>query len=102
MKRARGGEGNRCGFLECQTHRALGHNVKDAQVYRDPQAALARLRADDPIQNYERRCLEEGWLTRQDFDAVNARVDAMVEEARQFAVESPYPDPAELYTDIYD
>ena len=26
----------------------------------------------------------------------------MVEEARRFAVESPYPDSSELYTDIYD
>ena len=102
VRRAREGEGNRCGFLECQTHRALGHNVCDAQTYRDPQAAWARLEADDPIENYERRCLAEGWLERADFDAVQTKVARMVEQARQFAVDSPYPDPAELYTDIYD
>lgn len=102
VKRAREGEGNRCGFLECQTHRALGHNVNDDQVYRDPQAALARLRADDPIENYARRCIAEGWLTREELDAVSHRVGALVEDARRFAVESPYPDSSELYTDIYD
>ena len=102
VKRAREGEGNRCGFLECQTHRALGHNVNDDQVYRDPEAALAKLRADDPIENYARRCIAEGWLTREELDAVSQRVDVMVEEARRFAVESPYPDSSELYTDIYD
>ena len=36
VKRARNGEGNRCGFLECQTHRAYGHTAIDPQVYRDP------------------------------------------------------------------
>ena len=71
-------------------------------MYRDPKAALARLHADDPIQNFERRCLSEGWLEQSDFDAVQARVTEMVEEARRFAVESPYPDSSELYTDIYD
>ena len=102
VKRARNGEGNRCGFLECQTHRAYGHTAIDPQVYRDPQAAIARLHADDPIQNFERRCLAEGWLEQGDFDAVQTRVDEMIREARRFAVESPYPAPAELYTDIYD
>lgn len=68
----------------------------------DPEAALAKLRADDPIENYARRCIAEGWLTREELDAVSQRVDVMVEEARRFAVESPYPDSSELYTDIYD
>lgn len=102
VRRARNGEGNRCGFLECQTHRALGHNVGDAQPYRSAQAAWARLEADDPLENFERRCLMEGWLDKQDFQTVQDRVDGLVEEARRFAEESPYPEPDELYTDLYD
>lgn len=102
VQRARNGEGNRCGFLECQTHRALGHNVGDAQPYRDAKAAWARLEADDPIQNFERRCLTDGVLTREDFDMVSAHVDSLIEDARRFAVESPYPEPDELYADLYD
>ena len=103
VKRARNGEGNRCGFLECQTHRALAHNVNDAQeVYRDPAEAWAKFVADDPIRNYERRCLAEGWLKQEDFDAVQTHVDELIQDAKQFAIESPYPDPEELYTDIYD
>ena len=102
VKRAREGEGNRCGFLECQTLRALGHTAIDPQPYRDAKAAWAEMEADDPIKNYERRCLAHGWLEQADFDAIQAKVDGMIEEARQFAVASPYPDPSELYTDIYD
>ena len=102
VRRARNGEGNRCGFLECQTLRALGHNVSDAQPYRDPKAAWEEMLANAPIQNYERKCLVHGWLEQADFDAVQAKVDGMIAEARQFALDSPYPDPSELYTDLYD
>ena len=100
--RARGGEGNRCGFLECQTLRPFGHIVGDMQRYRDPALAKANWEANDCIKNFERRCLLSGWLTQEDFDAVQSSVDAMIEEAKRFAIESPYPDPSELTTDLYD
>jgi pyruvate dehydrogenase E1 component alpha subunit len=32
---------------------------------------------------------------------VNERVKGLVEESVRFAEESPYPDPAELYEDVY-
>ncbi len=41
-------------------------------------------------------------VTVLDSKVLQARVDEMIREARRFAVESPYPDPSELYTDIYD
>ncbi|SBV96570.1 Acetoin:2,6-dichlorophenolindophenol oxidoreductase subunit alpha [uncultured delta proteobacterium] len=100
--RARNGEGNRCGFLECKTFRIMGHYIGDKQPYRDAEIAKRRLQADDCIVNFENRCLAEGWLQTSDFAPVRERVLEKVREAKQFAIESPYPDPAELYTDIYD
>jgi pyruvate dehydrogenase E1 component alpha subunit len=103
VERARNGEGNRCGFLECKTHRADSHMlVGDTQIYRDAKAAWAKMEADDCIKNFERRCLAEGWLEEADFAAVQREVDAMIEKAKRFAVESPYPDASELFTDLYD
>ena len=103
VRRARNGEGNRCGFLECKTHRADGHMlVGDTQPYRDAKAAWAKMEADDCIKNFERRCIAEGWLNAEDFAAVQARVDVMIQEAKQFAIDSPYPDESELFTDLYD
>lgn len=102
VKRARMGEGNACGFLECLTHRPFGHVVGDGQRYRDPNAARAKWEADDCIKNFERRCIAEGWLAPEEFEAVQKEVDGMIQEAKQFALDSPYPDSSELYTDIYD
>lgn len=76
--------------------------VGDGQRYRDPALAKARWEADDCIKNFERRCLKSGWLEQADFDAVQTKVDAMIEEAKQFAIDSPYPDASELFTDMYD
>lgn len=102
VKRARGGEGNCCGFLECQTHRPFGHIVGDVQRYRDPIQAKAQWEADDCIKNFERRCITAGWLEPQDFEAVQRAVSETIAQARQFAIDSPYPDKSQLFTDLYD
>lgn len=102
VKRARSGEGNCCGFLECQTHRAFGHIVGDVQRYRDPEQARAKWEADDCLDNYERRCVKAGWLKAEDFAKIRAQVKDMIEDAKQFAIDSPYPDETELFTDMYD
>ena len=100
--RARTGQGNACGFLECQTYRPFGHIVGDAQRYRNSAEAKARLEADDCIKNFEHRCKANGWLTDDEFKEVQKKVDQMIDEAKQFAIESPYPDISQLFTDLYD
>jgi pyruvate dehydrogenase E1 component alpha subunit len=102
VDRARNGEGNCCGFLECQTHRPFGHIVGDRQRYRDPDAARARWESDDCIQNFERRCIAEGWLKPEVFPAIQEKVDGMIADAKQFAIDSPYPDASTLFSDLYD
>ena len=102
VDRARNGEGNCCGFLECQTHRPYGHIIGDVQRYRDPALAKARWESDDCIENFERRCITAGWLEKKDFEAVQEKVTKMIEEAKQFAIDSPYPDESALFADMYD
>ncbi|WP_349687784.1 thiamine pyrophosphate-dependent dehydrogenase E1 component subunit alpha [Acidaminococcus sp. DS4831] len=100
--RARNNIGNRCGFLECKTWRPYGHIVGDKQVYRNPELAKARFKADDCIKNFERRCIEAKWLEMEDFRSVQNHVDMLIEEAKKYALESPYPELSELTTDLYD
>ena len=103
VARARNGEGNCCGFLECKTYRPGPHMlVGDTQPYRDPVEAWNRLSADDCIENFKRRCIVEGWLAPEDFPPIDRRVDELVEEAKQFAIDSPYPEEQALFEDLYD
>ena len=47
------------------------------------------------------RLLTEGTITRAELDEIEREVDAAVDEAVRFADESPWPEPAALYRDIY-
>ena len=102
VKRAREGEGNCCGFLECKTFRVGPHIIGDQQPYRDPVKAWNHLHEDDCIARFRERCVAEGWLDESDFAPIDERVDGMIAEAVRFARESPYPDASKLYEDIYD
>ena len=45
--------------------------------------------------------MANNFATEADIEAINEKVRLEVEEAVQFAEESPYPDASELYKDIY-
>lgn len=87
-------------LLETYTYRLRGHMEPDTQGYVDP-AELASWKARDPIAAYERHLLANGELTRGELEAMRARVRARVEEAAEYALSSPYPDFAQLTTNVY-
>lgn len=39
--------------------------------------------------------------TQEEIDAINKRVDAIVDESVKFAEESPWPDDSEVLKDVY-
>jgi len=44
---------------------------------------------------------KEGYADEKWFEEIAAKIKAEVEEAVQFAEESPWPEASELYTDVY-
>ncbi|MGN8897558.1 thiamine pyrophosphate-dependent dehydrogenase E1 component subunit alpha [Flavonifractor sp. HCP28S3_F3] len=94
VERARRGEGPT--LIECLTYRWQGHHVGDPGEYRDPQE-LADWKAREPIGQLEKR----GLLTQAEIDAIKAGVEEEIQAACKFAEESPYPDAAEAYSDLF-
>ena len=45
--------------------------------------------------------LDNGFATQMELDAINARVNAIVDESVKFAEESPWPDDSEVLKDVY-
>lgn len=86
-------------LLETYTYRLRGHLEPDDQSYVDKDE-LAKWRAKDPVRTLEMQLLEGG-VSREEIEAIRSRVEAKVEEAAEFALASPYPDFAELTTDVY-
>ena len=88
LERARSGKGGT--ILEIETARLLGHFMGDPAGYITGERKAYQV---DPIPEYRRRLILEGVLTDVQAIALETQVIREVDEAMQFAAESPYPDP---------
>ena len=96
VAKIRAGEGPQ--LLHALTWRVRGHVSVDTQSYRDPLDLQGALDAD-PLRRYRTQLLQRGTSAPQ-LDAIDAEVQAEIEDAVAFANASPTPDPAAAYTDI--
>jgi len=93
-------------FNKCKTYRWYGHHAgagADEQmgwIYR-PAEEVEEWKAKDPIPRFEKKLVEQGVLDESKKKVVWDEVNAYIEEAVQFAESSPWPDPAEVYTDVF-
>jgi pyruvate dehydrogenase E1 component alpha subunit len=87
-------------LLETYTYRLRGHMDPDTQEYVDIEE-LEVWRSRDPIATYEQRLLADRSITTAELDAMKSRVRAKIEEAAQYAMESPYPSFEELTTNVH-
>jgi pyruvate dehydrogenase E1 component alpha subunit len=96
VERARAGDGPT--LLEAKTYRHGGHHVNDPGLYL-PKDELAAWRARDPVDHLRRR-LADGGMAEPDIGAIDARVEAIMDEAVEFAEASPQPDVEEFLAEV--
>lgn len=98
VARARRGDGPT--FLEMKTYRYKGHSMSDAQTYRTKDE-VKEYQLQDPIEKVLKTLRDNKWIDDAGVETIEGNVKALVEESVKFAEESPYPDPDELYKDVY-
>jgi pyruvate dehydrogenase E1 component alpha subunit len=98
VKRARQGDGPT--LLEMKTYRYKGHSISDPQKYRSKEE-VEEYKEQDPIINVKTTILSQGFATEAELQAIDDRINHVVEESVKFAEESPLPDPDELLKDVY-
>lgn len=96
---ARSGKGPM--FLEMNTYRYRGHSMSDPAKYRTKEE-VEGYKAKDPIEMVKATLIENKFATEEEIEAINAKINDIVEDSVKFAEESPYPDASELYKDVYD
>jgi TPP-dependent pyruvate/acetoin dehydrogenase alpha subunit len=96
LRRARAGEGP--SLLECVTFRHGGHHVNDPGLYL-PKDELDRWKARDPLTLLRARLVEAG-LAADEIDAIDDRVEQVLEEAVEFATSSPEPSVADFVAEV--
>jgi pyruvate dehydrogenase E1 component alpha subunit len=88
-------------LLEALAYRYRGHSMADPARYRTEEE-VRQWRERDPIGNFQHRLLAAGVLREDELGQIEEQVNQKVEEAVEFAENSPDPDPAtELYKYIY-
>ncbi len=102
VRRARNGEGPT--LIEALTYRfeehSLGLEKIRKSVYREDKE-IDEWRLRDPLEILTKNIVDTGIGTQAECDAVSTTVQTEVEEAAEFARNSPFPDESELYKDMF-
>jgi pyruvate dehydrogenase E1 component alpha subunit len=102
MERAR--EQTKPTIIEFDTYRYYGHSVADAKYkggYRSEAEIEEYKRLHDPINLFKQRLLAERVLTEEQCEAIDEAAKTEAAAAAKFADESPPPDEASIFEDIY-
>ena len=98
LARARGGEGPT--LIECKTYRWHGHSEHDKAFYRSNEE-LAMWKSRDPMVTFTTYLQHAGILGDSQFRDIEARVKSTIDEAVEFAMNAPDPEPHEAVADLY-
>lgn len=99
VARARRGEGPT--LIEIETYRYLGHFQGDPEIYRE-KSEISKLRDKDPILRLKAYLLDEKLATEVEIAEMETRAHQAVDDAYQFARESPYPRPEAALDDVFE
>lgn len=98
VERARRGEGPT--LLEAKTFRFMGHYFGDPGAY-IPREEYAAAQSRDPMPRARKQVLDSGAATEGDLEALAKEINAEIDDALQFALDSVPPDVSEIDVDIY-
>lgn len=98
---ARSGSGP--AFLLCHTYRYFGHHVGDVDraYYRGRDEEHYWREERDPLRLLRQRLEAELQVSEETFARILAEIEREIAEAVEFAMEAPFPLPAEVVTDVY-
>lgn len=92
--------GNGPYILEVMTYRFRGHSMSDPAKYRTKEEVDQFKGERDPIANLRVRLLEDEGVPEDALKVIEKEIKDIVNEAADFATQSPELDPSELWTDV--
>jgi pyruvate dehydrogenase E1 component alpha subunit len=89
-------------LLEIRTYRFMGHSMSDPiHGHYRTREEVEEHRTRDPLLVWGERLKAEGLIDEEGIAALDADVISEVEDAYQFADQSPDPEPEALWADVY-
>jgi acetoin:2,6-dichlorophenolindophenol oxidoreductase subunit alpha len=102
VKKARAGQGP--SLVEGRTYRYYDHSLGLGRIVRAPYRSddeVEQWKRRDPIALHKERLLSQAIATQAEIDQLEAEVAAQIASAVEFARQSPYPEPSELFEDMF-
>lgn len=101
VKRAREGKGPT--LIECKTYRWQGHHVGDPATYRKRRSETEKedWMARCPVATLRKEMIESGKAKEAEIEKLESQIEEQIQEAVQFAADSPYPEASEAFTDVF-
>ena len=102
VTRARAGQGP--SLIEGRTYRYQDHSLGLGRIVRESYREddeVEEWKRRDPIDIHKKRLLEQNIATQEEIDQVENEVKQQIEDAITFARESPYPEPSDLFEDMF-
>jgi len=99
VARARRGDGPT--LIECKTYRTRAHAEGMRESGYRSQEEIDSWKARDPLTAYKQRLLAEGIAPPEDFEEIEADMQALITDAAQFAQNSPWPEPSTALDHVY-
>jgi len=87
-------------LVEAVTYRYRGHSMADPEEYRTKDE-VEEWRRRDPIASFSKRLVDEDVFSEEDIEKLDQEAISTVDEAVQFADNSPFPELDSLYDDLY-
>jgi TPP-dependent pyruvate/acetoin dehydrogenase alpha subunit len=87
-------------LVEFKTFRMTGHSAHDDAGY-VPEKLFTEWKKKDPIVRFENDLLEEGVISREDIERMQREIDAIIDDAVEWAENEPLPVAEDLMTDVY-
>jgi pyruvate dehydrogenase E1 component alpha subunit len=98
VARARAGEGPT--LIEALTYRFRGHSLADPDELRS-KAEKEFWFSRDPIKKLAAHLTEQNLVSQDELKEIDRRIQATVDDAVQFGLDSPEPDPKDLYRYVF-
>jgi pyruvate dehydrogenase E1 component alpha subunit len=101
VERGRAGDGP--SFLVCNTYRFHGHHVGDVDraYYRSKTEERSWVEERDPLAIAAEWLTSDGGVSREALERIDSEILGEVEAGVAFALEAPFPDPAEVDQHVY-
>jgi len=88
-------------LLECKTYRWRGHWTGDPEVYRSREEVEDWKKNRDPIKLFHAYLIKNKLAKEEELKNIEDEANKKMQEAVQFAENSPEPDPAHVLDDVF-